>query len=258
MSILFNILPQKGLPCHVSQMVLAVTKAAVCESVTQLRKGKRTSNFFENQLQFTPTKLAQGPPRSSISIWQTFNHLVKWPIFGQTAGPSGTLPICPELSDLQTCALFKGEVSVGRGKPLGAPAECPPWAACSWALFPLGPQPPLRARTLLRFPRWKPELREVEQLPRGHTAGKWKSSDSQLVPASPKPVHFLLFLAEMSSPKRARLFKDQISSPFAPFSFLVSSPLSSTRVPIWRSAFGVEIHASIDYFNIYPCILTHS
>lgn len=42
--------------------------SCVRESVTQLRKGKRTSNFFENQLQFTPTKLAHGPPRPSISI----------------------------------------------------------------------------------------------------------------------------------------------------------------------------------------------
>lgn len=47
-------------------------------------EGMRTSNFFENQLQFTPTKLAKGPPSPIISIRQTFNHLVKWPIFGRT------------------------------------------------------------------------------------------------------------------------------------------------------------------------------
>lgn len=106
MSILLKILPQKALPCHVFQLVLAMTKAAVWESVTQLTKGKRTSNFFENQLQFTPTKLAQGPPRLSISIWQTFNHLVKWPIFGQTTVSSGTA--CQS----QSCVSFKPAVSL--------------------------------------------------------------------------------------------------------------------------------------------------
>lgn len=92
--------------------------------MTQLRKGKRTSNFLENQLQFTPTKLALGPPCPSISILQTFNHLVKWPIFGQTTVASGTLPVVLELCYLQTCSLFKEEVSVGRGVLWGAP-ECP-------------------------------------------------------------------------------------------------------------------------------------
>lgn len=130
MSMLLNILPQKHLPWHVFRLVLAVTKAAVWESVTQLRKGKRTSNFFENQLQFTPTKLAQGPPRPSISIWQAFNHLVKQPIFGQTTAPSGTLP-GPELCNLQTHPLFKGEVNVGRGVPGASPCWVP------WAVQPV-------------------------------------------------------------------------------------------------------------------------
>lgn len=99
--------------------------SCVWESVTQLRKGKRTSNFFENQLQFTPAKLAHGPPRPSISIWQTFNHLVKWPISGQTTVASGTLPLVLELCCLQTCCLFKEDITVGRGVPRGAPAEWP-------------------------------------------------------------------------------------------------------------------------------------
>lgn len=33
MSMLVHVLPQKDLPCHVFQWVLAVTKAAVCETV---------------------------------------------------------------------------------------------------------------------------------------------------------------------------------------------------------------------------------
>ena len=125
MSVLLNILPLKiFLDTCFSRFWLWQRQLRVSECDTA-EEGKRTSNFFENQLQFTPTKLAHGPPRPSISIWQTFNHLVKWPISGQTTVASGALPLVLELYCLQTCCLFKEDITVGRGVPRGGPTECP-------------------------------------------------------------------------------------------------------------------------------------
>lgn len=147
--------------------------SCVWESVTQLRKGKRTSNFFENQLQFTPTKLAHGPPCPRISIWQTFNHLVKWAIFGQTTVASGTLPTVLELCYLQTCRAFKKEVwgEEFPGEPLLSSLY---GDACSRPFFLLDPKPCEKVAIMVSD-FWRGNLRSERLRDFVSTANKWKS-----------------------------------------------------------------------------------
>ena len=164
MSMLANVLPQRDLPCHVFQLVLAVTKAAVCETVWhswgKAREQAISSKINCNLLLLNWPKVhpvqALAYDRLLI-IWSNGLFLVK-PQF-----PLGLCLSVPALCNLQTGTLFKGEVSAGSGNPQGAPAECLALGSLSIGIISFsGPQPPLKARNDLWFLRRKPELREVE------------------------------------------------------------------------------------------------
>lgn len=132
LSISLNILLQRDLTCHMFQLVLAVTKTAVCERVWH-SWGKAREQAISSKINcnLLPLNWPMVRPVPSISIWQTFNHLVKWPgffFFFFLVKPQFPLGLCqsvPELCHLKTCSLFKGEVKVGRGETLGTPCWVP-------------------------------------------------------------------------------------------------------------------------------------
>lgn len=163
LSILLNVLPQKDLPWHVFQLVLAVTKAAVCERVWhswgKAREQAISSKINCNLLLLNWPKVrpvqALAYDRLLI-IWSNGLFLAKPQLPGDSTHQSQSFVI------FRPVLFFKGEVGVGRGVPLKSPVECLALSSPFMGTIPFWSPTTLKAPYYLQFQRRRPGVREVE------------------------------------------------------------------------------------------------